>query len=192
MIIGRLAGVAAAALALGAAAPASAASFIGDDVVIKRVQGGSTVFKMVNTSVGDGFEYTDNFFGIDISANEVKFDVLSGNFSIGDIFYEIAGLDFDDNPATPNVIEGFTAHQIFSNGAPIDMSRATIRPDGAFRMSFADTTGSSSAFATVTFGAAPIESAVPEPATWAMMISGFGLVGGAMRRHRHRPATQLA
>lgn len=25
--------------------------------------------------------------------------------------------------------------------------------------------------------------AVPEPATWAMMIAGFGLVGGAMRRH---------
>jgi len=29
-------------------------------------------------------------------------------------------------------------------------------------------------------GAAP----VPEPATWAMMIGGFGLVGGALRRHR--------
>lgn len=26
--------------------------------------------------------------------------------------------------------------------------------------------------------------AVPEPATWAMMIGGFGLVGGAMRRRR--------
>jgi hypothetical protein len=25
-------------------------------------------------------------------------------------------------------------------------------------------------------------AAVPEPASWAMMISGFGLVGGAMRR----------
>ncbi|QMW23365.1 PEP-CTERM sorting domain-containing protein [Sandaracinobacteroides saxicola] len=25
---------------------------------------------------------------------------------------------------------------------------------------------------------------VPEPATWAMMIAGFGLVGGAMRRRR--------
>lgn len=25
-------------------------------------------------------------------------------------------------------------------------------------------------------------SAIPEPATWAMMIGGFGLVGGAMRR----------
>jgi hypothetical protein len=25
---------------------------------------------------------------------------------------------------------------------------------------------------------------VPEPATWAMMIGGFGLVGGALRRRR--------
>jgi hypothetical protein len=27
--------------------------------------------------------------------------------------------------------------------------------------------------------------AVPEPATWAMMIMGFGLVGGAMRRRQN-------
>jgi hypothetical protein len=25
---------------------------------------------------------------------------------------------------------------------------------------------------------------IPEPATWAMMIAGFGLVGGVMRRRR--------
>ena len=36
--------------------------------------------------------------------------------------------------------------------------------------------------AEVSFGA------VPEPATWAMMISGFGLVGGAMRRKRAQQA----
>ena len=29
-----------------------------------------------------------------------------------------------------------------------------------------------------------VTSAVPEPATWAMMILGFGLVGGALRRRR--------
>ncbi|MBU0801782.1 MAG: choice-of-anchor C family protein [Alphaproteobacteria bacterium] len=38
------------------------------------------------------------------------------------------------------------------------------------------------------FGAAldnvSVTAAVPEPATWAMMILGFGLVGGAMRRRR--------
>ncbi len=33
-----------------------------------------------------------------------------------------------------------------------------------------------------TFAAA--NGAVPEPATWAMLIAGFGLVGGAMRRQR--------
>ncbi|MDP3855373.1 MAG: FxDxF family PEP-CTERM protein [Phenylobacterium sp.] len=32
------------------------------------------------------------------------------------------------------------------------------------------------------FGVRLDTSAVPEPATWAMMITGFGLVGGAMRR----------
>ena len=29
-----------------------------------------------------------------------------------------------------------------------------------------------------------VDGAVPEPATWAMMILGFGMVGGALRRRR--------
>ncbi|MBO9712833.1 PEPxxWA-CTERM sorting domain-containing protein [Sphingomonas sp.] len=32
--------------------------------------------------------------------------------------------------------------------------------------------------------------AVPEPATWAMMLGGFGIVGFAMRR-RHKPRTSV-
>lgn len=35
-------------------------------------------------------------------------------------------------------------------------------------------------------------AAVPEPATWAMMIAGFGLVGGAMRYRRRRGAVGFA
>jgi len=31
-------------------------------------------------------------------------------------------------------------------------------------------------------------AAVPEPASWAMMIGGMGLVGGSMRRRRARPS----
>ena len=30
----------------------------------------------------------------------------------------------------------------------------------------------------------PVLAAIPEPATWAMMIAGFGMVGGTMRRRR--------
>lgn len=29
-------------------------------------------------------------------------------------------------------------------------------------------------------------AAIPEPATWALMIAGFGMAGGALRRHRAR------
>ncbi|TFU00447.1 PEP-CTERM sorting domain-containing protein [Polymorphobacter arshaanensis] len=30
---------------------------------------------------------------------------------------------------------------------------------------------------------------VPEPASWAMMITGFGLIGGTLRRRRTTLAT---
>ncbi len=36
----------------------------------------------------------------------------------------------------------------------------------------------------VSYSASNATAAVPEPATWAMMIAGFGLVGGAMRRRK--------
>ena len=35
-------------------------------------------------------------------------------------------------------------------------------------------------------------SAIPEPATWALMLGGFGLVGGAMRSRRRANATVSA
>jgi hypothetical protein len=35
-------------------------------------------------------------------------------------------------------------------------------------------------------------TAVPEPATWAMMIAGFGLVGGALRSQRRQARAALA
>ena len=35
-------------------------------------------------------------------------------------------------------------------------------------------------------------SAVPEPASWAMMIFGFGAIGGSLRRRRNKPALAIA
>ena len=36
----------------------------------------------------------------------------------------------------------------------------------------------------LTFAPPAVQAAVPEPASWALMLGGFGLVGGAMRRRR--------
>ena len=36
-----------------------------------------------------------------------------------------------------------------------------------------------------------IDPLVPEPATWAMMVGGFGMVGGAMRARRRRTAVSF-
>ena len=52
------------------------------------------------------------------------------------------------------------------------------------------TTGSSSIWETTSFGDLP--SAVPEPATWAMMIIGFGAVGSMVRTSRRRNAFSAA
>ena len=38
----------------------------------------------------------------------------------------------------------------------------------------------------IAFDVMGYDVAVPEPATWAMMIAGFGFVGGALRRRRHQ------
>ena len=42
----------------------------------------------------------------------------------------------------------------------------------------------------VTFDA--IEAAVPEPGTWALMLLGFGFVGGMMRRNKAQPRVRYA
>jgi PEP-CTERM motif len=43
-------------------------------------------------------------------------------------------------------------------------------------------------FATLSVSDSSIVAGVPEPATWAMMIAGFGLVGAGMRRRAARTA----
>lgn len=40
----------------------------------------------------------------------------------------------------------------------------------------------------IAYSRAMLSAAVPEPASWALLIAGFGLTGAAMRRHRARQA----
>ena len=60
--------------------------------------------------------------------------------------------------------------------------------EGASSITLDDTQGFSNA-ALYTTGSAP---AVPEPATWAMMLMGFGAAGYAMRKRRRPRVAQMA
>jgi len=43
----------------------------------------------------------------------------------------------------------------------------------------------------LTISDAPLTAPVPEPATWAMMVAGFALAGGAIRRKINRRTTRM-
>jgi PEP-CTERM motif len=73
----------------------------------------------------------------------------------------------------------------FCNWTPIGVNFAGT----AFSIGFGGT-ANQTGFDNITFGSAtPGTGDLPEPATWAMMIVGFGAVGSALRRRARKPAT---
>jgi len=82
--------------------------------------------------------------------------------------------------AAGNLLE---SQVLFDNGAGLDPGKYGFARDGAdikrFQVSGAH-------FALRDLATADIASGVPEPATWAMMIIGFGGVGYAVRRSRRQ------
>lgn len=75
----------------------------------------------------------------------------------------------------------------FVQGANPFAVDATTPAFRLFDQNAAATTGSIQSFAPVArFDVSAVTAPVPEPAIWAMMIVGFGLVGGAMRTRERR------
>jgi hypothetical protein len=158
--------------ALGATAPASAATLIGDTVTTQLRISGSNL-GTVTAVVGAGEE--GNFFGnqfFNYGANTFAIRSTSAFSSFnggGAVQLILSSLDF----GTP--ITGVTFSTLLT-GVTSSFTANSVT------FSFAD----QPLFAT-TYLSATIQSAVapvPEPATWAMMILGMGAVGFAMRRRQ--------
>lgn len=75
-----------------------------------------------------------------------------------------------------------------TNLSGFDLSRVTLTGD-QLRLNFAGLSYDTNTIVGLDFSA---NQAVPEPSTWAMMLLGFGLIGGAMRAARRKPKLAYA
>jgi hypothetical protein len=100
-------------------------------------------------------------------------------------YFKIDGLNGADvtSPPAP-LMKGITIFGIhFGNSSVLGNATAFYKFDaGAGTTTIPFATKGSSGF--VLYQTGDGGDVVPEPATWAMMIAGFGLVGSAMRRRR--------
>jgi PEP-CTERM motif len=166
---------------------------------LSSCKSGSNTAAFASGTVLDATHYTGNcvgFFGaqLDTSAKTIALSGLGiGNYESG--FFEITGITgpaitgvstlglgglFDPNAygggfATdvPTPVLSFTANSIRIEWSSV----GNASPTDQFAYGVFNFDPSSSVFSYAT-------GAVPEPASWALMIAGFGLVGSAMRRRK--------
>ncbi|MBX3483158.1 PEPxxWA-CTERM sorting domain-containing protein [Phenylobacterium sp.] len=74
-----------------------------------------------------------------------------------------------------------------ANSLPVGMPDTAVSPLADY--AFANTAGIVLHQADMNIGMRITGNAVPEPATWALMIGGFGLAGAALRRRRNAART---
>jgi hypothetical protein len=121
------------------------------------------------------------------------FQTVSSNFD--DLVSVLYSTSFD--PATPmtNFVGPLAYATYLSGGATTVALASGVQYQWVTSTDFgyqANNCGAGCTFTTSITGPGTITSAVPEPATWAMMIGGFGMVGGAMRSARRKQKLTLS
>lgn len=168
-----------------ATTPFSTGSFFGDGTTQNRDYRDflTSSFKIINnlgtfTSAPSDTRLLISYGPYAGSSTSTTFD-LQGNLSFGDYmqFY----LTTNNNPTfaangLPKASEFVLAP--FNGSAPYTGASAIAGSNGGIVTSLSAT--------------AAATPAVPEPATWAMMIGGMGLTGAAMRRRRRQATVRFA
>jgi len=83
-----------------------------------------------------------------------------------------------------NAMNQLVATVVDNQGYPVNNAVRTLSGNGITRVVFSGVPG----ITNLTFNA----TAVPEPATWAMMLVGFGMMGASMRYRRRSTKAVLA
>lgn len=151
----------------------------------------ATVLRFTATSTDSGqlgfIDYDSSVFDGTAAQRVTNDNILDIRFvdPVTGLVIDVAGPPasstiFDSTGALPTVVGGvgFTGQTPDAQMFVVNASTLTISTNDSGFTVFRDVVWSTKAL-----------GAVPEPATWAFMITGFGAVGGAMRR-RHNPCVQ--
>lgn len=154
---------AAVAATLVSASPASAAALI-----TETYDGSSDAAYLHVTNTGNSVFSSVSFSG-GFAGGSASFN----NVNPGDVVNFYLGDNENDYPGS----QGTALVTVVSN-------------QNTYSGSYTDTIGDPDyTVGPVTLGTLNTSSAVPEPATWAMLLTGFGLLGGAMRMSRRKKQT---
>lgn len=150
-----------------------------------QIDGASGAFRSTDISCGPGITAPCDF------TRSFTFDAPA-EFSIAGI--DISSIAGDDDPLTPSNLD-FTS--VTFNGADLNplvtgrteyrnLLGALLRPQGNEIVVTGTTAGLAAFAGTLSFTG----SAIPEPATWALLIVGFGAIGASLRRRgRYGPVS---
>ena len=110
-------------------------------------------------------------------------------FGFGQIFFNNVSGTFNGQAGTASLISFGTGIASQFQIVGTSLGFAQFAGDTVFTGSFSNPVFSPGTykfggFSSGTLTISAIAAAVPEPATWAMMIAGFGMVGGALRHRR--------
>lgn len=156
-----------------------------------------------------------NPFGISVPSNVVDLDGTSGpgqlttsaiSFNVGDyieVSYDLAGSQRNGgNNDWVSGIDFLSGGTDFGDAGVVaqndPFATHTLSFTALANGSFNFFVGTNSAdlkgplLDNVKISVSPANGAVPEPASWAMLIAGFGLVGGATRYRKQRTVSILA
>ena len=159
-----------------------------------------------NTSRGGVGDPASQFAGLFFLSGSETFLNFAAGFTTGFSFNYAAAFQagsvgvYDGLNGTGNLLATILL-PVNTAGCGADFSFVDFCPFGPAGVAFGGTARSIAfggvanqiVFDDITFGSdRPGPGAVPEPATWAMMLVGFGAAGAALRRGRRRRSRELA
>lgn len=160
------------------ASPAAAASLIGDSITCTSISDMACPAASANVTA-NGVEFTHAALGLtyDFTAQALTIsNTLSGGHGFG-------GTASNFVLAFADTTNAFTSASLGPVSSVTGISAQTFSlTNGVLRVGLGGLTLSKGGSFTIGLGTAAATPAVPEPATWALMILGMGAVGFAMRR----------